>query len=74
MNITMPAPIVKCSKCGSVDIVRPERPVNREERDGDVLLRCRSCGHEKRADHKQRFDDLMTRSAVTMTFTKEETF
>ena len=74
MHMTMPKPIIKCSKCESIDVVIPERSANATY-EPEVLLRCRKCGHEKRAEHKQRFDDLLTRSVgTTSPWPKTETF
>lgn len=74
MHITMPRPVIKCSKCGSADIVIPERSANAHDPDDCALLKCRSCGHEKRSGHKQRFDDLLSSSVGTRTWPTEETF
>ncbi len=75
MYVTLPRPTIKCSKCGSMDIAIPERSANGPSTEDDAaLLRCRSCGHEKRSGHKQRFDDLLSSSIGTETFPKEETF
>ncbi len=73
MHVTLPRPTIKCGKCGSADIAIPERSANGPEvKDGDVLLRCRSCGHEKREGHKQRFDDMP--SGTSIVSPKEEKF
>ena len=77
MHVTLPRPVIKCSKCGSTDIAVPERDANGfASADDDVLLlRCRACGHEKRSGHKQRFDDLFKSATVgTRTEPTEETF
>ena len=74
MYVTLPRSTIKCSKCGGTDIAIPERSAN-EPDNGEVLLRCRSCGHEKRESHKQRFDDLLTSATVgTRDWPKEESF
>jgi uncharacterized Zn finger protein len=76
MHITMPRPIIKCSKCGSVDIVIPERSANGPSHDdGSTLLRCRGCGHEKLSGHKQRFDEVLKGAVMgTRPMPTEETF
>lgn len=56
MNIALPRPIIKCSKCSSADIVIPERAANHYDPDDMVLLRCRACGHEKRSERKRLHD------------------
>ena len=75
MSLTMPRPVIKCSKCGSTNIAIPERDANGPDvDDGGALLRCRACGHEKIAGHKQRFTDVFTAGVGTRTEPTEETF
>lgn len=85
MHMIMPRPTIRCSQCGSTDIVRPEMvapewPANSSlprpaaaSRDG-VELRCKVCGHEKRHEHRSSVDGYSTSSGVSITPPKEETF
>lgn len=75
MHIRLASPVITCGKCSSTDIAIPERDAN-SQADPAVLLRCRSCGHEKlrdTADHKARFEDLL-KSATGTTIARRETF
>lgn len=75
MHIRLAAPVITCGQCNSTDIAIPERDAN-SQTEPDVLLRCRSCGHEKRrdaADRKARFEDML-KSATSTTIARRETF
>lgn len=52
---------IRCSKCGSTNAVNP---VN----EPDVDIRCGDCGHAKTSSHKDRFDDLLTKSVGTSVY------
>lgn len=84
MHMIMPRATIKCSKCGSTDIVYPEmiapewpanspcpRPAAAAR--GGVQLRCKGCGHEKL---QTSWVNSCAPSMGTLTITppKEETF
>lgn len=73
MYTYMPRPLIKCSKCGSTDIVIPERPANGLVADVGTLLRCKGCGHEKREQPKSMTIFSMG-GAIGATWPTEETF
>jgi len=40
MTITLPTPIIRCSKCKSVNVVEPANKAG-------FIYRCEDCGHKK---------------------------
>lgn len=84
MYMLMPKPTIKCSQCGSTNVVIPARvipewPANSHApqpsgmKTGDVALRCKGCGHEKMHVHQDDWTSATIGGAIYTT-PKEETF